>query len=297
MKSLALNSLWFLCVLCASVAHGFTLDREAFSFTNYDLHLEVDPGQHRLGVRGKVTLRNDRPTPEQVAILQISSSLRWHALGSLGKPVQFVTQPLATDIDHTGGLSEAIVTLPQPVAPHATVDLDIAYEGVVELDATRLTRINTPADTAKNSDWDQVGEDFTAVRGAGHVAWYPIATDVANLSEDDSLFEVLARWKVREASSTVHVKFEVIRDSGDRPQELVVNQASCSLFHAEISRAQPVTSDCTFHPLGSVIPSFVVADYGVGERSEIIFLNLPCHAVAAKADANAGNMRIPLNSD
>ena len=290
------RSLGVLGLLCGSVC-SFALDREAFSFTNYDLNLLVDSEQHRLGARGQVTLRNDTSTPQPVAVLQISSSLNWRAIKLGDKPLQFVTQPFASDIDHTGGLSEAIVTLPQPVAPHATVNLDIAYEGVVELDATRLTRINMPADTAKSSDWDQIAGNFTAVRGAGHVAWYPIATDVANLSEDDSLFEVLARWKAREASSTVHVKFELIRDGGDRPQELIVNRASCSLFHGEISRAQPATSDCTFHPLGSVVPSFVVADYGVVDRRAIIVLNLPSHAVAAEAYADAGERLVPLISD
>jgi hypothetical protein len=290
------RSLCVLGFLSASVC-SFALDREAFSFTNYDLNLLLDSEQHRLGVRGQVTLRNDTSTPQPVAVLQISSSLNWRAIKMGDKPLQFVTQPFASDIDHTGGLSEAIVTLPQPVAPHASVNLDIAYEGVIELDATRLTRINAPADAAKSSDWDQIAGNFTAVRGAGHVAWYPIATEVANLSENDSLFEVLARWKVREASSTFHVKLELTRDSGDRPQQLVVNEASCFLFHGEILRAQPITSGCTFHPLRSVIPSFVVADYAVVDRRSITVLNLPRHAVAAEAYADAGEKLVPLISD
>ena len=98
--------------------------------------------------------------------------------------MQFVTQPYTSDIDHTGGLSEAIVTLPQAVAPKGTIELDIAYEGVIVLDATRLTRIGTPEDVARSTDWDEIGTTFSAVRGAGYVAWYPIATEVANLSEE-----------------------------------------------------------------------------------------------------------------
>ena len=289
----------FLCVLCFlyGCVGGFALDREAFSFTNYDLNLLVDREQHRLGARGQVTLRNDTSTPQPFAVLQISSSLNWRAIKVGDKPLQFVTQPFASDIDHTGSLSEAIVTLPQPVAPHATVNLDIAYEGVIELDPTRLTRINTPEGVAKSSDWDQIAGNFTAVRGAGHVAWYPIATDVANLSEGDSLFEVLARWKAREAASTVHLKFELTRDGGDRLQQLIVNEASCFGFREEISRGQHVTSDCTFHPLRSMIPSFLVADYGVVDRRSITVLNLPSHAVAAEAYADAGERLVPLISD
>jgi len=133
--------------------------------------------------------------------LQISSSLDWRSVRAADKPLQFVSQPYTSDIDHTGGLSEAIVTLPQTIAPRATVELQIAYEGVILLDASRLTRIGTPAEAANSTDWDQIGPSFTAVRGVGYVAWYPIATEVANLSEGNSLFEILGKWKARESAS------------------------------------------------------------------------------------------------
>ena len=81
------------------------------------------------------------------------------------------------------------------MAPQGTIELEVAYEGVILLDATRLTRIGTPDEAATSTDWDQIDTKFTAVRGAGYVAWYPIATEVANLSEGNSLFEVLNRWK------------------------------------------------------------------------------------------------------
>ena len=201
----AVKTLCFLCVLCGA-SLCLSLDREAFSFTNYDLTLQVDPDQHRLGVRGKITLRNDSASPQKIAVLQISSSLDWRSIKAGDKAVQFVRQPFTSDIDHTGGLSEAIVTLPQAVAPHATIELEIAYEGVILLDATRLTRIGAPEDTAKSTDWDQIDAKFTAVRGAGYVAWYPIATEVANLSEGNSLFEVLE--SVEDAGSRIEDAFE-----------------------------------------------------------------------------------------
>ena len=93
-------------------------------------------------------------------MLQISSSLDWRSIKAGDKAVQFVTQPYTSDIDHTGGLSEAIVTLPQPVAPKGTIELEIAYEGVILLDATRLTRIGTPEEAANSTDWDQIGPKF-----------------------------------------------------------------------------------------------------------------------------------------
>jgi hypothetical protein len=139
--------LCFLCFFCASVANAFSLDREAFTFTRYDLNVRVEPDQQRLEVRGKITLRNDSATPQKIAVLQISSSLDWRSIKVGDKPLQFVAQPYTSDIDHTGALSEAIVTLPEAVAPQGTVELEIGYEGVIVPDATRLTRIGTPEAT------------------------------------------------------------------------------------------------------------------------------------------------------
>jgi hypothetical protein len=99
--------LCFFIVLCASVVNAFSLDREAFTFTKYDLDVRVEPEQQRLGVRGQITLRNDSQTPQKMAVLQISSSLDWRSIKAAGKPLQFVSQPYASDIDHTGALSEA----------------------------------------------------------------------------------------------------------------------------------------------------------------------------------------------
>ena len=152
--------LGFLCVLCASVVNGFALDREAFTITNYDLKLQVEPEQHRLGVRGKITLRNDTQTPQKIAVLQISSSLDWRSVKAGDKAVQFVTQPYTSDIDHTGGLSEAIVTLPQAVAPKEPSNWRSRTKASILLDATRLTRIGTPEEAANSTDWDQIRREF-----------------------------------------------------------------------------------------------------------------------------------------
>src|SRR5262249_25961193 len=97
----------FLFALSLSAGRGFSLDREAFTFTNYDLTVRVEPEQQRLGVRGRITLRNDSQAPQQIAVLQITSSLDWRSIKAGDKPLQFVSQVYTTDIDHTGALSEA----------------------------------------------------------------------------------------------------------------------------------------------------------------------------------------------
>jgi hypothetical protein len=288
------RSLCFLGVLCISVVNAFSLDREAFTFTNYDLDVRIEPEQQRLGVRGKITLRNDSATPQKIAVLQISSSLDWRSIRAGDQAVQFVTQTYTSDIDHTGALSEAIVTLPQAVAPKGTIELEIAYEGVILLDATRLTRIGTPEAAAKSSDWDQITAKFTAVRGAGHVAWYPMATEMADLSEGQGLSEVLGRWKAREADSKMEVRF----DSPIVAEEVTPPVTLCggTELHAVTRGGSPKFpwSQCSYQPLGLSIPAFVVANYGVVDRPAITVYNLPEHAVAAEAYAEAAEKTTAL---
>jgi hypothetical protein len=283
-----------LLLLCALTADALALDREAFSFTDYDLSVQVEPGQHRLGVRGRITLRNDSQAAQKIAVLQISSSLDWRSIKIGDKTVQFVTQPYTSDIDHTGGLSEAIVTLPQAVAPQGTIELDIGYEGVILLDATRLTRIGTPEAAANSTDWDQIGPGFSAVRGAGYVAWYPIATEVANLSEGNTLFEVRDRWRVREAGSRMHLKIGLSRDGSEPRPELLLNHAACLVLHPATAGVQGVGADCMYQPLGWLVPLLGIANYGVVNRPSIAVYNLPTHAVAAEAYADAAEKVVPL---
>jgi hypothetical protein len=290
------RSLWLFCLLCASVANCFSLDREAFSFTHYELTLQVEPEQHRLGVRGFVTLRNDTQSPQKIAVLQISSSLSWKSIKAGQTILQIVTQPFTSDIDHTGALSEAIVTLPQSVAPKATIDLTIAYEGVVLPDATRFTRTGVPDDTALSADWDQIGEDFTALRGAGYVAWYPIATDVANLSEGDSLFEVRGRWKTREAGSKMRLHLGLTRPSNLTPLFLL-GGALCPLGDIEAAGiTQHTQADCACQVLRLDTPSLVIADYQALEKPWVEVYYLRGHdAAAANFAESAGEVSSFIN--
>ncbi|HSY93536.1 MAG TPA: hypothetical protein VK812_19410 [Candidatus Binatus sp.] len=290
------KSLSFLCVLCASVVNVLALDREAFSITNYDLTLQIEPEQHRLGVRGKITLHNDSSIAQKIAVLQISSSLDWRSVKAGDKAVQFVTQPYTSDIDHTGGLSEAVITLPQAIPPGGTIELEIAYEGVILRDATRLTRIDTPEEAANSTDWDEIDTKFTAVRGAGYVAWYPIATEVANLSEGNSLFEVLARWKNREAGSKMHLKIGLTTDNSE-PRQVLFNGAKCLNTMQESMGISRVLWDCTYPAARLDVPTFVVADYQVLERPAVEVRYLPGHDVAAANFADAADKVLPFITD
>lgn len=284
-----------LCVLCGPVLRCLALDREAFSITNYDLNVQLDPAQHRLGARGRITLRNDTATPQSIAILQLSSSLDWRSIKVRDKMVQYVTQPHASDIDHTGSLSEAVVTLPDAIASRGTVDLDIAYEGVVLLDATRLTRIGIPEDAANRTDWDQIAPNFTALRGAGNVAWYPLTTEVANLSEGD-LFEALGRWKQREAGAKMHLTFNVQGDVTEDSPELILNRPGCAFSLAAKANVQNPVFACAYQPLGTIAPALVIGPYLQLKRPAIEIHFLRGHDSAAAAFADAAEKVIPLTS-
>lgn len=274
------------CVIAVLAGSCFALDREAFTFTNYDLRVRIEPEQQRIGVRGTLVLRNDSQSPQKNAVLQISSSLAWRSIQAGGKPLQFVSQPYESDIDHTGELSEAIVALPKEIPSGDTVELTIGYEGVIVLDATRLTRIGVPTEKAVHSDWDQIDGRWTGVRGVGNVVWYPVATESANLSDGNSLFETLGRWKRREQNARMKIGLSASRESSDPPRTLLCNQPGGALVE-QFSRLQKVAADCDFAPLGLQVPAFLLADYGLLAKGPSRIFHRPVHVAQAEAFAKA----------
>jgi len=268
---------WFsvICALLAFAVPSKALDREAFSFTRYDLDATIDTGQQRLGMRGKITLRNDSDLPQRNIVLQISSSLHWVSIQLGGKPAEFITQTYTSDIDHTGALSEAIVTLPKPIAPKEATELSVGYEGTIPQDATRLTRIGVPAEVAKHSDWDQISSGFTAVRGIGYVVWYPIATEVANMSDAASITEAVGRWKERQHDAEMSICM---------PDGALMNDTGQGAAGAKSSGdTAGNTSHCIQHVFfgGETVPVFVIADFNEVQNGNFIIRYLADHKSAA----------------
>src|SRR5439155_15748799 len=256
-----MKALCLLCLLCGLKPTATALDREAFTFTRYDLDVRVEPEQQRLGVRGKISLRNGSDSAQKSLVLQISSTLSWRSIQIEGKPAEFISQTYASDIDHTGALTEAIVNLPHPVAPKQTIALEIGYEGIIPQDSTRLTRIGVPPDVAKHSDWDQIGRSFTGVRGIGYVAWYPIATEAASLSEGNSVPEAVGRWKQREAASEMRVKFSQLADTSEGQRVVFCGRESQSDGNSNAG-----TRECAFRNLNSEVPFFVTEEFHTLDR-------------------------------
>ncbi len=279
----------FFCVLyllCGFASAALALEREAFAIAKYDLEIRLEPEQQRLGARGKITLRNDSAQAQKIVALQISSSLNWRSIRVDGKAVQFVSQPYISDIDHTGALSEAIVTLPAEIKPKDSVEIEIGYEGVIPLDTTRLTRIGIPEEIAKHSSWDQISASFTAVRGAGYVAWYPITTESADFSEGNSLFEVVDRWKAREAGSEFNARIEVSRESGEAPPVMICSPGGEKIIQ-QFSRAQMVLAGCSWTRQGTVTPTFALAKYEPEPKQLLTLYVLPGHEAGAATYSNA----------
>jgi hypothetical protein len=159
--------------------------------------------------------------------------------------VEWLQQTYTSDIDHTGALSEAIVKLDKPLQPGERVHLSVRYSGTVTKDATRLERIGTPPQVARRSDWDEISEGFTALRGAGFVVWYPVAMEAANLAEGNELFEILRAWRERETAAVLRVQVKrTALAEGDGTKFLFVANAADAKpgpeITAEFHGAEPV---------------------------------------------------------
>jgi len=289
----------FLCALlivCGLSVRAIALDREAFTFTKYDLSARIEPEQQRLGVRGKIVLRNDSDIPQKNLSLQISSTLNWSSIQIEGKPAEFLSQAYTSDIDHTGALTEAIVTLQKPIAPKQTIELEIGYEGVIPQDATRLTRIGVPADVAKHSEWDQIGSSFTAMRGIGYVAWYPIATEAASLSEGNSAFEELGSWKRRQSESEMRIYLCIAGGTSLAPA--LMNDNYHGVRGANVTgttgRDTSVCNDYFFTRLGFTVPIIALANFQILDRQNLKIYYSSDHKSGAEDYALATEQALPL---
>lgn len=194
-------------------AKSFPPDRSAFTITNWDLNARLDTRAEALSVRGQMTLRNDSPQSQQQLTLQISSSLKWASIGEDGKRLNFTATRLRSDIDHTGYLQEALVTLPAPVVSGSLLKLDVGYSGTVSLDTSRLAELGMPLAVRASTDYDRITPTFTCLRGVGHVIWFPVSIEPAVLGDGNRVFELTGAWQVEHSLS--RMTLHVIGDAGE----------------------------------------------------------------------------------
>jgi hypothetical protein len=297
MKWLAVLFLLSLALLTPATA----LDREAFTITRYQLEVQVDRATHVMAVTGKLTLRNDSAKPQKLITLQVSSSLAWNGIALGGQPLQWLGDNYTSDIDHTGSLSEAIVTLPKEAAPATTVTLDVQYGGTITQDATRLTRAGAPADVAGRNDWDRISDPFTAVRGLGYVSWYPIAVEAVSLSDGNAVFDAIARWKHRHERTQFDVRITVTEPASPPPLCIASNATASSCGEVrDISAPQSggkskvFTNALRLDGLGETVPTFAIANCLELARPDIKLLHIPDHTSLARDYALAAEANDPL---
>ena len=270
----------------------WAVDRDAFTVTHYQLEVQIDRPTHVMAVTGRVTLRNDSKQPQKNPVLQVSSSLSWNGIAFDDKPVEWIGNDYTSDIDHTGGLSEVIVTLPAAVPPGASVTLDIQYGGTVTPDATRFTRMGAPEELAGRNDWDQISESFTAVRGLGHVVWYPVSLPAVSMSDGDAVFIAIDEWMARHRNSQFDARIHVIGDDVKLCMAGTAMTSPCGeIGQVSDPRTGGITNEVTnsirLSDLGTVTPAFAVADYVRLQRLGVTFLHTPQKQSIAKDFAAA----------
>jgi len=172
-------------------------ERRAVTFTSFDLDVRLRLDERQIAVRALIIVRNDGKSPLAHIPLQISSSLAWERIVAAGRDTAFTVATLNSDVDHTGQLHEAAVALTPPLAPGATLQIDVTYSGVIELNAKRLIVIGTPDEQAFHSDWDRIGVDFTGLRGFGNVVWYPASSVPVILGDGARVFDEMGEHKLR----------------------------------------------------------------------------------------------------
>jgi len=247
-------------------------ERNAIAFTAYDLDVHLTPASAGISVRASLTLRNDSAAPLTRLILQISSSLHWDAISTRSlasgptTPLPFAARLIDTDADHTGRMTEAVVPLPQPLVPGASVTLTALYSGSIPPSAERLTRIGAPDDQALQSDWDSIAPSLTALRGFGNVLWIPASAPPVFLGDGARLFQSVGLARLRNSAATVRLRLAV-EYTGDPPdaaffcglrQPLAAISDNANLPVAESPGVATALFDA--QPLGFRSPSLFITD-------------------------------------
>jgi hypothetical protein len=188
-------------------------ERTSLTFTAYDLNVHLTPAKSQLAVHAVFTVRNSGQTPLTRLVFQLSSSLHWDsfAVEDAGRvaSLPFVQHTIDSDADHTGKSAEAVVSLPQALAPGATAALTSFYSGEIAQSGNRLERIGAPEDQAARADWDRISPELTALRGFGNVLWYPTAAAPVFLGDGAKLFQSVGQAKLQQAKALIHLRLTV----------------------------------------------------------------------------------------
>ena len=261
-------------------------ERQALRFSAYDLDVHLNAAAHRIAVRAVMTVRNDGNVPLKHVPLQISSSLAWEQIRVMGRDMAFTVATLNSDVDHTGQLHEAAITLDQPLAQGATLEVDATYSGAIEQDAKRLTTLGTPDAAALHSDWDTIGEQFTGLRGFGEVVWYPVASPPVILGDRARVFDEIGEHKLHMAGVRFSLKLVDEFPRGQVPTVALINGHVAPLKIVEPETTSEETSGFALasvepQTLGFEAPSLFVAIRKAVKAENATLWTLPADEPAA----------------
>ncbi len=277
-------------------------DRRAVTFTSLDLDVHLQPATHHLAARALITVRNDGPSPLTRIPLQISSTLNWEQIRIAGKDVAFPVAVLNSDADHTGQLHEAAVPFALPLAPGASLQLDVRYGGQILASAQRLVAVGTPDAIALHSDWDEIAASFTGLRGFGNVVWYPVSSVPVILGDGARLFDEIGTHKLRLSSAHFRLSLTVEFPYGQQPTVALINGHSVPLTIAAPGGFYPdvngvATATLSTNHLGFLAPSLFVAVRKAHTGANLTAWTLPDNEVAVQTWIDAASAISPFLED
>jgi hypothetical protein len=274
-------------------------ERQAVTYTAFDMDVHLRPDAHQIAVRAQLSVRNDGKTPLVHVPLQLSSQLNWERIRINSNDTSFMVATLNADADHTGQLHEAEVTLAEPLAPGASIGLDVNYSGTITPSAQRLIAIGTPEDVALHSDWDAIDTDFTGLRGFGNVVWYPASAAPVILGDGARLFDEIGEHKLRMAGSRFNLHLTIEFPHGRAPTVALINGHPADL-HVTDSAGPGVeipgvaTAQFDQPALGFEAPSLLVAIRNPHTGTNVTSWTLPDNDVAVKSWTAAASTVTPF---
>ena len=187
--------------------------RSALAVTAYDLDLHLALEEAKISALARISVRNRGPEPISLLPLQISSSLHWESFSMRRndriETLSFDQHAIQTDADHTGAAQEGIVHLSEPLPPGAVIDLTAAYSGEIHQVAERLSRLGTKPTEAGFRDWDEIGPETVALRGFGHVLWFPVAAPQVFLGDSSELHDAEGQQRQQSQAAAFRLRLSV----------------------------------------------------------------------------------------
>jgi hypothetical protein len=281
--------------------------RSSLLFTAYDLDARIAPATGHLTMRARVTLRNITSQPLSRVALQISSTLHWESATLItptgASPLTVTQHVIDTDADHTGKSSEAVLDLPAPLAPGATLTLDTLYSGNLSADTSRLERLGASVSQALTTDWDAIGSAqltgssssssadtsitpalTVALRGFGNVLWYPVASPQLFLGDGAKLFQAIGQQRLAERAATIHLHLAIEYRGIPPVAAYFCSRRQPLTAHPDDPAATPgtgsgiATADFSARPIGFRQPSLFVVqqpETSIAPLPEVFSSSLP----------------------